>query len=415
MAAEPTLCDVTHPLLREGVCPWCECPVRAGAPSERTWDLAAVAQALGSDDRDARLWTLTALMMHFPKTGEAIPVWGKALRDPDADCRMLAVNALTLCAGPHSAEEVEGLEKELQQAPDNAVVRILLLNYHGRRGSLFEGSRREHERHLFWLIEKAPQLLVGNAYDSFDPATPGEGYEEAKRLWLGQLAVHENDVTVLRNAAAFFTHCDTDLSEGILKKARGLESESPEWPERLGALYARRAQQGPPEQRRAMAQQALAELQRALAAVSDEHGRFLRLPEVARAAFEAGELQQAHDYATELLGKTQKRNYHFWQEPYAVHVGNVVLGRLALRARRVAEATAYLLEAGKTRGSPIHRTGGPNMMLAQELLNLGERGAVVEYLKLCANFWQTPDHQAEQWIYALEHGGTPDFGPNLYY
>jgi hypothetical protein len=40
---------------------------------------------------------------------------------------------------------------------------------------------------------------------------------------------------------------------------------------------------------------------------------------------------------------------------------------------------------------------------------------VVEFLRLCTNFWETDDHRAEQWIYAIEHGQKPDFGPNLAY
>jgi hypothetical protein len=37
-------------------------------------------------------------------------------------------------------------------------------------------------------------------------------------------------------------------------------------------------------------------------------------------------------------------------------------------------------------GSPGLFTAGPNMTLAMELLELGERAAVVEFLNLCTNF-----------------------------
>ena len=55
------------------------------------------------------------------------------------------------------------------------------------------------------------------------------------------------------------------------------------------------------------------------------------------------------------------------------------------------------------------------MMLAKELLELGERSVVVEFLKVCCNFWQTSDHRADKWIYILDEGGFPDFGPNVNY
>ncbi len=99
----------------------------------------------------------------------------------------------------------------------------------------------------------------------------------------------------------------------------------------------------------------------------------------------------------------------------AVHVGSLVLGELALRAGDVEQAKTYLLAAGKTVGSPVLKSFGPNMRLAKDLLDHGERATVIDYLKLCARFWQTNDHRAEQWIHVLEHGGSPDFGPNLHY
>jgi len=81
-----------------------------------------------------------------------------------------------------------------------------------------------------------------------------------------------------------------------------------------------------------------------------------------------------------------------------------------LRDGAVTEAKDYLLASAQTTGSPVQQSFGPNMRLAKELLECGEREVVVEYLRQCSQFWQTDDHQAEQWIYAIEHGQTPDFG-----
>jgi hypothetical protein len=93
----------------------------------------------------------------------------------------------------------------------------------------------------------------------------------------------------------------------------------------------------------------------------------------------------------------------------------LVLGRLALRSGDREQAKRHLLEAGKTTGSPTLCSFGPNMMLAKELLEHGEREAVIQYLRLCGNFWYTNNHQTEQWIQEIEQGGVPDFGANLDY
>lgn len=40
-------------------------------------------------------------------------------------------------------------------------------------------------------------------------------------------------------------------------------------------------------------------------------------------------------------------------------------------------------------GSPQLKSFGPSMGLAKELVRDGEKEAVIEYLKLCAQFWES--------------------------
>lgn len=72
-----------------------------------------------------------------------------------------------------------------------------------------------------------------------------------------------------------------------------------------------------------------------------------------------------------------------------------------------------LLRSVRMQPSPAPCTFGPNMMLAKELLEAGEREVVM--VEACARFWQTPDHRADQWVHTIRQGGIPDFGPNLNY
>jgi len=153
-------------------------------------------------------------------------------------------------------------------------------------------------------------------------------------------------------------------------------------------------------------------LEEALRLTKKGHKRIPILVDLARAALEEGDVNKAHAYAGESLEESAKLNLC---KEEATHYGNLVLGRLALKAGNVDIARRHLLESARTSGSPVQRSFGPNMMLAKELLDIGERSAVIEYLKLCTRFWQTPDHRAEQWIDAIERGLTPDFGANLQY
>ena len=69
--------------------------------------------------------------------------------------------------------------------------------------------------------------------------------------------------------------------------------------------------------------------------------------------------------------------------------------------------------AGKTPGSPQLNSFGPNMMLAEALLEAGRKETVIEYLKLCGKFWKRG--QVDKWIEVIKEGGIPKFGANLRY
>lgn len=90
-------------------------------------------------------------------------------------------------------------------------------------------------------------------------------------------------------------------------------------------------------------------------------------------------------------------------------------GRIALRRGDMAGADRFLLAAGETPGSPQLDSFGPNMMLAKELLEKGERDTVVAYLQSCAKFWTMGGEKLQGWIATIKAGGTPDFGANLIY
>ena len=98
------------------------------------------------------------------------------------------------------------------------------------------------------------------------------------------------------------------------------------------------------------------------------------------------------------------------QREEATFYGNQVLGRLALVDGNVEGAKAHLLASAETTGSPVLRSFGPSMVLAGELLALGERDVVLHYLKRCSLFWKHGADQLARWAGAIERGETPEFG-----
>jgi len=131
----------------------------------------------------------------------------------------------------------------------------------------------------------------------------------------------------------------------------------------------------------------------------------------AKAAIEANDVGKARQFATTALAQAGSRNDNTTGQ--TIHDSHVVLGRVALRAGNVAEAKAQLQQAAHVTGGGTLTSFGPNMSLAKELLERGERDAVVQYLEACEAFW--PNRMLSQWIQTITRGGTPNFGANLTY
>jgi hypothetical protein len=143
--------------------------------------------------------------------------------------------------------------------------------------------------------------------------------------------------------------------------------------------------------------------------------QFFDLRTLAKTAFEAGDLEKAQSYATRLLDMAHQGPEN-WNTGNAIHDGYMVLGRVALRRGNVALAEEELLNAGSTKGSPQLNSFGPNVSLANDLLQAGRTAVVLQYFTLCKNFWKShPPNKADEWIETIRGGGIPDFGANLMY
>jgi len=143
--------------------------------------------------------------------------------------------------------------------------------------------------------------------------------------------------------------------------------------------------------------------------------RFYGLKGAALAAFDAGDVNSAENYANELLADAALYSKN-WNYGNAIFAGNMVLGRVALRRdKNVTLAKQFLIASGKTPGSPQLNSFGPNMSLAKDLLAAGERDTVLEFFAECGLFWSKHLAKLNQWTATIKGGGDPDFGANLLY
>lgn len=155
------------------------------------------------------------------------------------------------------------------------------------------------------------------------------------------------------------------------------------------------------------------------AATGLPYPRFLGLRSAAERALRRNDLEDAETLAREFLSLAS-RYEEDWSYGNAIHHGHLILGRVELKRNRLGPAIEELHEAGKTRGSPQLKAFGPNMLLARELLELGETQAVIKYLDLCREFWDASAflalkgrHPLDEWRETVQRGEIPDFGANL--
>ena len=76
--------------------------------------------------------------------------------------------------------------------------------------------------------------------------------------------------------------------------------------------------------------------------------------------------------------------------------------------------------AGRSRRLPADagaqlNSFGPNMTLAKELLEVGERDIVLQYVDLCRTFWLMDLGNTGAWEKIIDSGRIPNFGPHLVY
>lgn len=182
----------------------------------------------------------------------------------------------------------------------------------------------------------------------------------------------------------------------------------------MGHLYSLGLSDLSGKSKRESAKKSLDQYEIAVSLDSSTDHKYSLFEDMSMMAFESGDLSKAKQYASELL-KLATQVKKDWNYGNAIHKSNLILGRVALASGDTESAKKYLIAAGKTKGSPQLNSFGPNMTLAKELLEMGEKDIVIQYFGLCDKFWDMGHEQLKTWTQKVKEGKVPDFGANLDY
>ena len=195
-------------------------------------------------------------------------------------------------------------------------------------------------------------------------------------------------------------------AEETLRRAKTLQPENDRWPWRLAFLYKAQADTATAGLQADLAAKSLAEFETALRLGSFWSDSWL--PLLPQVALMAGETTKARDYALWLLRlgwQSVAKARHGSLPGEFIHRGNIVLGRIALATNDLQHAKAHLIDAGRAPWVISKEDNEPDMTLAADLLDRGERPVVIEYLKLCRLIWKGHADELSARIDAVRNGG----------
>jgi tetratricopeptide (TPR) repeat protein len=303
------------------------------------------------------------------------------------------------------------LEKRVERNPHDVASRTKLLECYSFIYFEHEPSREHKREHILWLIENEPKAEALDAsWGHLLAESDAEAYSKAKALWLRHIENEPENLAILNNSGKFFLLHDRELAEQSLLKIRSLDPKNYEWSLELGFLNYLHLRKMSGADRKDAAQEALGHFERACDLFPEEEkaAMFLFFRSCfAQTAMEAGETEKAREYAEEMLNCDVKDPMY----GHNFHHGNLILGRIALQAGDFVTAKERLVNAG-TIPLPPRRylfLDEPNVTLAKELLEKGEKESVLEYFELCSRFWKRHRSELNEWAATVRAGGIPCF------
>ena len=290
-----------------------------------------------------------------------------------------------------SSTEATQLESLLAAGREDLDTRAKLIGY-----NLFRSDRHEarlHE-HILWLISHHPESELLRVCDISRSKHP-DVYDQAHALWQRVLEQRPCDMLVWRQAFEFHFRFDRDFCDLIVDQILAVQPDSVYWHARRGALYAFHQCERPDVAVGIRAYRRACEMAR------PGEQRFDCLIALARLCLEVDpELAEKS-----VISAGQEHVRRVDARTYGMHHGNITLGRLCLRRGNVEHAKIYLAWAARLRGrSSVLASFGPDLQLASELLEVGERSAVIEYLKACEQIAPMNLPIYSEWRHKLESG-----------
>ena len=294
--------------------------------------------------------------------------------------------------------KAEELEAALRKEPEKIEDRVMLIGYYTWNGHS-SPERLRLRGHVLWMIENHPEHAATAEPSLRDLPDDPEGNAQILEIWNKNLQSRSDDLAVLKNAEKFYFGKDPAEADRLIHRIAAREPNNREWPAELAQLY--RMFGIPGENIENPGKRALEEYRRVLELTRNPAARLALSGEMADAAFKIGDFPAAVQLAKVYLESSDRG---------AAQRANTILGRVALRTGDIASAKQYLLDSADDGAARDIAFSGPTLVLAKEMIEHGERDAVVEYFEHCLVLWPRGESVLRIWIADIKSGKTPKLG-----
>jgi len=134
--------------------------------------------------------------------------------------------------------------------------------------------------------------------------------------------------------------------------------------------------------------------------------RFYDMEELIEAQYQSKNYEKVQELIEEYL-KLAKVYRCNWNYGNAIHYSHRIRGLILLESGDIDGAAEELIAAGQSTGSPQLDTFGPELDLANQLLQAGRTEEVITYLNGVEKFWEMDGGVVEKWIQEIRAGETP--------
>jgi hypothetical protein len=286
-----------------------------------------------------------------------------------------------------SATVVAEATRKLEQDPEDVEARLCILGATLARGE-------DASEHVLYLITHRPELDLG-AFWGVHP----RHLAEARTSWEMAMAGRPEDPNVFANAA-WSTVDDVAFSDAAYERGRVLEPRAKEWHLQL-AQFVEFRRLVVPERAQTYARQELDGRFQAFCLEDSPESKLLMLWSLRQAATAEDDLRRVLRLADIAGSRALKEKAT--RPLFCHHLSHVAFGLVLVAFGKIALADDEL-----TRSLAQAVPEEPDVVLAQELLRVGARDAVVPYLERCAD--RFPRTVLGEILGAIRRGETVDLG-----